>query len=51
MNTATTSSLHFARSLSVSIGMALATSCFAMIAGMASRTGWWLLAAATEGGP
>src|SRR5438309_1993371 len=37
--------LPFLRSLSISVGMALATSCFGMIAGMASTTGWWLLLA------
>jgi amino acid transporter len=37
--------MHFARSLAVSVGMALASSCLAMIAGMASRAGWWLLPA------
>jgi amino acid efflux transporter len=43
MKAATT--LSFARSLSLSVGMALATSCFGMIAGLASTTGWWLLPA------
>jgi amino acid transporter len=37
------STLPFLRSLSISIGMAMATSCFAMIAGMANGAGWWLL--------
>ncbi|HEY2977653.1 MAG TPA: APC family permease [Burkholderiaceae bacterium] len=37
--------LPFLRSLSISVGMALATSCFGMIAAMASTTGWWLLLA------
>ena len=35
--------LPFLRSLSISVGMAMATSCFAMIAGMAGGAGWWLL--------
>jgi amino acid transporter len=37
--------LNFSRSLAVSVGMALASSCLAMLAGMAARAGWWLLPA------
>lgn len=39
------STLSFVRSLSVSAGMAMATSCFAMIAGLAADAGRWLLPA------
>lgn len=38
-------SVHFLRSLSLSVGMALATSCFAMLSGMAGAAGPWLLPA------
>jgi amino acid transporter len=37
--------LQFLQSLSISVGMAFATSCFAMVAGMAGRTGPWVVPA------
>jgi ethanolamine permease len=39
--------LPFLRNLSISVGMAMASSCFAMIACMAGDAGWWLLPALT----